>query len=80
MKTFRISKAALLAALLMSASVSITACSKEETPVEKATDKIGDALNMRDHEKLKDAAEDAKSAVSNAAEGVKDEAKKATDK
>lgn len=80
MNAFNTSKTALLAALLIGASISIAACSKEETPVEKAADSVGDALNTRDHEKLKDAAEDAKSAASNAVDGVKDEAKKATDK
>ena len=80
MNAFNTSKTALLAALLIGASISMAACSKKETPVEKATDSVGDALNMRDHEKLKDAGEDAKSAATNAVDGVKDEAKKATDK
>lgn len=80
MNALNSSKAALLAALMMGASLSMTACSKEQTPAEKAADSVGDALNMRDHEKLKDAAEDAKSAASDAAQGVKDEVKKATDK
>lgn len=79
MDAFKTSKAVLLTALLIGASVSMAACSKEETPVEKAGDKVGDALNMRDHEKLKDAGEDAKDAAGNAVEGVKDEAKKATE-
>ena len=55
----------MVAAVLMS-----TGCQKE-TPVEKAKD----ALDMRDHEKLKDAGEDARDAVQDAAEGVKDAAK-----
>ena len=46
-------------------------CEKKETPVDQAKD----ALNMREHEKMKDAAEDAKDAVDNAAEGVQDEMK-----
>ncbi len=45
-------------------------CEQKQTPVEKAKD----ALNMRDHEKLKDAGEDATDAVHNAVEGVKDAA------
>ena len=80
MNALNSSKAALLAALMMGASLGMTACQKEQTPVEKASDAVGDALNVRDHEKLKDAAEDAKSAASDAAQGVKDEVKKATDK
>lgn len=79
MNAFKTSKTALMAALLIGTSISMVACSKEETPVEKATDSVGDALNMRDHEKLKDAAEDAQSAVGNAVEGVKEEAKKTTE-
>lgn len=77
MKQIKTSKL-FLAALLIGASVSMAACSKEETPLEKATDSAGDALNMREHEKLKDAAEDAKDATTNAAEGVKEEVKDAT--
>lgn len=73
-------KAALLAALMMGASLSMAACGKEQTPAEKAADSVGDALNMRDHEKLKDAGEDAKDAAHDAAQGVKDEANKAMDK
>lgn len=79
MNAFNTGKTALLAALLIGASVSMAACQKE-TPAEKATDAVGDALNMRDHEKLKDAGEDAEDAASDAAQGVKDEANKATDK
>ena len=37
-----------------------------------AADEAQDALNIRDHEKMKDAGEDAKDAMDNAAEGVKD--------
>ncbi len=48
---------------------------EKKSPVDKAVDSTKDALNMRDHENMKDAAEDAKSAVDNAAEGVKDAAK-----
>ncbi|MES2489760.1 MAG: hypothetical protein V4607_08200 [Pseudomonadota bacterium] len=79
MDAFKTSKAVLMTALLIGASVSMAACSKEETPVEKVGDKVGDALNMRDHEKLKDAGEDAKDAAGNAVEGVKEEAKKVTE-
>jgi len=50
-----------------------TGCGKEETPVEKAVEGTKDALDMREHEKLKDAGEDAKDAVDNAVEAVEDE-------
>jgi len=80
MNAFKTSKAALLTALLIGASISLAACNKkEDTPMEKASDSVGDALNMRDHEKLKDAGEDAKDAAKNTMEGVKEEANKATD-
>lgn len=55
----------------MVAVLMCTGCEKKETPVDQAKD----ALNMREHEKMKDAAEDAKDAVDNAAEGVQDEMK-----
>lgn len=80
MNAFKTGKTALLAALLIGASVSMAACQKEQNPAEKAADAVGDALDMRDHEKLKDAAEDARDAASDAAQGVKDEANKATGK
>ena len=41
--------------------------------MEKAVEGTKDALDMREHEKLKDAGEDAKGAIDNAVEGVKDE-------
>lgn len=63
--------AALLAVL--SLGVAVSACQKkEESTGEKVKDAIGDATNSRDNEKMKDAGEDAKDAVNNAAEGVKD--------
>lgn len=66
-----IRNAALLAVL--SLGLAVSACQKKEEGVgEKMTDAIGDATNSRDNEKLKDAGEDAKDAVDNAAEGVKD--------
>lgn len=48
-------------------------CGKEETPVEKAVEGTKDALDVREHEKLKDAGEDAMDAIDNAAEGIKAE-------
>jgi hypothetical protein len=53
----------------MVALLMCSGCDKKQTPVDQAKD----ALNMREHEKMKDAAEDAKDAVDNAAQGVKDE-------
>lgn len=64
--------AALIAAAL-SLTFALAACEKEnDNPVDTAVENTKDALNMRDHEKLKDAAEEAKDAVKDAADGVKD--------
>ena len=60
---------------VLAAALSASGCAKKESTVDKAVDSTKDALNMRDHEKLRDAGEDAKDAVENAAEGVKDAAK-----
>ena len=49
------------------------ACEKKETPAEHAVDKTKDALDIREHEKLKDAGEDAKDAMKDAGDAVKDE-------
>ncbi len=60
--------------LMVAATLTIlmcAGCDTKETPVDQAKD----ALNIRDHEKLKDAGEDAKDAVENAAEGVEDAVK-----
>jgi hypothetical protein len=64
----------LLIASVMSAVLLAGGCAKKETPAEHAVDKTKDALNMREHEKLKDAGEDAKKAADEAADGVKDAA------
>ncbi len=64
MKGIGIYGVALLTALL------VAGCDKQETPVESAKD----ALDMREHEKLKDAGEDAADAIDNAVEGIKEEA------
>ena len=45
-----------------------TGCDRKDSVADEAQD----ALNMRDHEKLKDAGEDAKDAVDKAADGVDD--------
>jgi PBP1b-binding outer membrane lipoprotein LpoB len=62
-----LSAAFLILALLASG------CAKEEKgPIDSAVDKTKDALDLRDHEKLKDAGEDVKAAVQDAKDGVKD--------
>ena len=70
MKQMSVTLAALLGASLM-----LAACKKEEpTPVEKAVESTKDALDMRENEKAKDAAEDLQSAGENAAEAVEEKA------
>ncbi len=51
----------------------LTACGKDETPVESAVEGTKDALDLREHEEIKDAAEDMRDALEGAAEGVKKE-------
>ena len=52
----------------------LLACqSEEKSEVEKLGDKAKDALDMREHEGLKDAGEDAKEAVEDAGDAVKEE-------
>ncbi len=41
-------------------------CAKEKSPLDKAVDGTKDALNIRDHEKLKDAGEDVQPEMSRA--------------
>jgi hypothetical protein len=63
----------LLITLVLSLGLGVAACQKqEETPVEKATDAVGDLTNTRDNEELKDAAEDAEDAVEDAGDAVED--------
>ena len=69
MKTRGMLIVAVLASVLFAAG-----CQKKESTVDKAIDSTKDALDIREHEKLKDAGEDAKDAVHDAAEGVKDAA------
>jgi predicted small secreted protein len=54
------------------ASLLLVACEKNQTPVERAVDKTKDALDIRDHEKLKDAGEDVKDAAKDLKQGAKD--------
>jgi hypothetical protein len=49
----------------------LVSCQKKDNTVrEEVSDKVGDALNTRDHEKLRDAAEDLQKDVKNAGEGL----------
>jgi len=66
MKTTLTLLACVLLAMLM-------ACGKNETPVDSAVEGTKDALDLREHEKLKDAAEDMQEAVEGAAEGIRKE-------
>jgi hypothetical protein len=65
----------LLVATLLGLASPLLACpSKEKSEVEKLTDKAKDALDMREHEKLKDTGEDLRDAVNDAGDAVKEEA------
>jgi len=64
-----------LVAALIGLSTPLLACQREEkSEVEKLGDKTKDALDMREHEGLKDAGEDAKDALKDAGDAVEDEA------
>lgn len=63
----------LLAAATMTLAFAIAGCDRNDTPTERAIEGTKDALDMREHEKLKDAGEDAADAMENAAEGIRDE-------
>lgn len=64
----------LFVATFLLAAVFASGCDRKENPAEKAVESTKDALNIREHEKLKDAAEDVEDAVNDAAEGIKDAA------
>ena len=72
--TRKIALRLLVAALLGLASPLLACPSKQKSEVEKLSDKAKDALDMREHEKLKDAGEDARDAVKDAATAVEEEA------
>jgi len=72
--TRKIALRVLVAALLGLASPLLACPSKEKSAVEELTDDAKDALNVREHEKLKDAGEDARDAVKDAGTAVKEEA------
>lgn len=69
-----------LAVLLMIAALGVTttACKKEEpSAMEQLEDKVKDGLDMREHEKLKDAGESAADALESAGEAAKEAAEAA---
>jgi hypothetical protein len=73
-------RSATLFAAALSLTFALAACEKEkDNPVETAVENTKDALNIRDHEKLKDAAEEAKDAVKDAGAAAKDAVKDAAD-
>jgi len=65
-------------AALVVAMLSASCAKQADGPVDKAIENTKDALDIRDHEKLKDAAESAGDAVKETGEGIKDAAKDAT--
>lgn len=65
----------ILTTTIMVALLSLVGCGNKETPVANAVESTKDALDMGEHEKLKDAGENAKDAIDNTIEGVKDETK-----
>jgi hypothetical protein len=58
-------------------STFLLGCAKQESALDKAVDSTKDALDIRDHEKLKDAAEDAHAAIKDAAGDAKEAAEEA---
>jgi hypothetical protein len=73
--------ASFLVAALIGLSSPLLACEREEkSGVEKLGDKTKDALDIREHEELKDAGEDAKDALKDAADAVEDEAESLKEK
>ena len=67
----KLRNAALL--VMVTLGLGLVGCEKKaETPVGKATESVKDALDMREHEKLKDAGENLQDAAQDAAEATKD--------
>jgi hypothetical protein len=66
-----------LVAALLGLGSPLLACERKE---QSLSDKAKDALDMREHEKLKDAGEDARDAVKDAGDAVKEEAESAKEK
>jgi hypothetical protein len=67
-------RSATLLAAALTMTFALAACEKD-TSVETAVENTKDTLDVRDHEKLKDAAEDVKEGVKDAADDVKDAVK-----
>lgn len=61
--------------MMIAASVFALAACEKQTAGEKVTDKVGDALDSRPHEKAKDAAEDVRDAAKDAGQAIKNETK-----
>jgi len=59
----------------LAAALLLAGCDRHETSAETAVENTKDALDIREHEKLKDAAEDTREAVDDAVEGIKEETK-----
>jgi hypothetical protein len=67
--------ASILVAALLGLGSPLLACQREEkSGVEKLSDKAKDALDVREHEKLKDAGEDVEAALEDAGAAAKEEA------
>jgi hypothetical protein len=64
----------MLATALAIATLAAGCAKKQEGPIDKAVENTKDALNVRDHEKLKDASESAQDAMKSAGDGIKDAA------
>lgn len=62
-----------IAIAAMTLALLLAGCDRNDTATERAVEGTQDALDMREHEKLKDAGEDAADAMDNAAEGIRDE-------
>lgn len=70
----------LVVALLGSGSPLLAYSRHEKSEAEKLGDKAKDALDVREHEELKDAGEDVKDAVKDAGEAVEEEAESLKEK
>lgn len=69
----------MLLAALLGMGLSLAACGKkdEPTPLQQAEEGVKDALDLRENEPLKDAAEDAEDAMEDMGEATKDAAEDA---
>ena len=66
----------LVAFLSLGLGLGLSACGKkDEGPIDKTAEQVKDGLDMREHEKLKDAGENMKDAAEDAKEGIKEETK-----